>query len=331
MASDRSMPTRCIGCVARVVTSASTIPGPVPTSRTDPCRDAGEVDQPLGDGREGVALSTTRSSSGRHGRGPRQALQSRTVGERKPGVPTPDGSDFYDQPDVFARYFEPRRPAESPVETMETPAFWAAAGSVTGLRILDLGCGGGELGVELLRRGAGAYVGVDASSAMLERAAGQLDPSRASVSRANLTTYRPRPGAFDLVVSLRVLHYLPDLADVLRRARQALVPGGRIVYTHEHPVITSFEARERGGKRANWVVDDYFRPGARQVTFLGRPVVKYHRTLEEHLAAVRDAGFRFSRLSECRPVRDRFLAHEAEYERRLRIPLFLLVEAENPN
>jgi len=84
------------------------------------------------------------------------------------------------------------------------------------------------------------------------------------------------------------------------------------------------------GKRANWVVDDYFRPGARHVTFLGRPVVKYHRTLEEHLAAVRDAGFRFSRLSECQPVRDRFLADEAEYGRRLRIPLFLLVEAENP-
>lgn len=141
----------------------------------------------------------------------------------------------------------------------------------------------------------------------------------------------PSPGAFDLVVSLRVFHYLPDLADVLRRARRALVSGGRIVYSHEHPVITSYEAREPSGKRANWVVDDYFRSGARTVTFLGRPVVKFHRTVEEHLAAVRDAGFRFSRLSECPPVRDRFIGDEAEYERRLRIPLLLLVEAENPN
>lgn len=32
---------------------------------------------------------------------------------------------------------------------MEMPAIWDAIGKVTGLRILDLGCGGGEIGVEL--------------------------------------------------------------------------------------------------------------------------------------------------------------------------------------
>ncbi len=252
-----------------------------------------------------------------------------TMGEHRPGGRRTDGADFYDQPDVFARYFEPRRPAQSPVETMETPAFWAAVGDVTGLRILDLGCGGGETGVELLRRGAAAYVGVDASTAMLERAGGKLDPSRATVERADLATYRPPRGRFDLVVSLRVLHYLPDLTDVLKRTRHALVPGGRIVYTHEHPVITSFESREPNAQRGAWVVDDYFRSGARHVIFLGRSVVKYHRTLEGHLEAVRDAGFRLTGLSECPPVRERFFGDEAGYERRVRIPLFLLVKAEN--
>ncbi len=241
------------------------------------------------------------------------------------------GSDFYDHADVFAKYFEFRPPAASPVETMEMPAIWDAIGDVTGLRILDLGCGGGEIGAELLRRGAKAYVGVDGSAAMVERAVGQLDRARASVTRANLATYMPPTGGFDLVVSLRVLHYVENLAEVLGRARRALVPGGRLIYTHEHPVITSFEAREPGGKRTSWTVDNYFQPGARRVVFLGRRVVKYHRTMEEHLDAVRDAGLRFARLRECPPVRALFQDDAAEYERRRRIPLFVLIEAHNSN
>jgi len=239
------------------------------------------------------------------------------------------GADFFDHADVIAKCFESRPSAASPVETMEMPAIWDAIGKATGLRILDLGCGGGEIGVELLRRGAKAYVGVDGSAAMVERAVGQLDRSRARVNRANLATYTPPIDAFDLVVSLRVLHYVEDLADVLGRARRALVPGGRLIYTHEHPVITSFEARAPGGTRTSWTVDSYFQPGARRVIFLGCPVVKYHRTMEEHLDAVRDAGLRFARLRECPPERALFQDDVAEYERRRRIPLFVLIEAHN--
>ena len=165
---------------------------------------------------------------------------------------------------------------------------------------------------------------------MLKRAADQLDSSRARIVQANLATYEPPTAEFDLVVSLRTLHYVEDLVAVLRRTRQALAPGGRIIYSHEHPVITSFEAREPDGKRSSWVVDNYFRSGARHVVFLGRRVIKYHRTLQEHLDTLREAGFRLLRLSECPPARDRFHDDEAEYQRRLRIPMFLMIEAENP-
>lgn len=237
------------------------------------------------------------------------------------------GSELYDDEAVFERYFAPRaRPLDSPVVTMEMPAFWDTVGDVSGLAILELGCGDGELGEQLLSRGASRYVGVDASDRMVTAATARLDPRRAAVVRADLTAYTPTD-TFDLVVSLRVLHYLPDMAASLAPAARALQRGARLVYSHEHPVITSFEAREPDGKRSDWVVDNYFVPGERDVTFLGRRVLKYHRTIEQHLDAVRDAGLEFTRLRECAPVRELFGDETEEYERRRRIPLFLMIEA----
>ncbi|MFL5755693.1 MAG: class I SAM-dependent methyltransferase [Chloroflexota bacterium] len=239
-----------------------------------------------------------------------------------------DGPEFFAQPGVVDNYHRERPPTESPVWTMEAPAFWRIVGDVHGIRVLDLGCGSGDIGAELLARGAARYVGVDGSPAMVRRARARLDDERASIVHADIRSYRGEAASYDLVVSLRVLHYVDDLASVLGLARDALVPGGRVVYSTEHPVITSFEAREPDSRRTSWLVDDYFRTGRRDVVFLGAPVVKYHRTIEQHLDAVRTAGLRFLRLSECPPVHERFGEDVAEYERRLRIPLLLLIEAE---
>jgi hypothetical protein len=48
------------------------------------------------------------------------------------------------------------------------------------------------------------------------------------------------------------------------------------------------------------------------------------------LDAVRQAGLEFTRLRECPPARELFDEDPHEYERRLRVPLFLLIEARRP-
>jgi len=59
------------------------------------------------------------------------------------------GSQLFDDDAVFHRYFAPRpRPSDSPVITMEMPAFWDTVGDVDGLTILELGCGDGELAAQ---------------------------------------------------------------------------------------------------------------------------------------------------------------------------------------
>jgi len=155
-----------------------------------------------------------------------------------------------------------------------------------------------------------------------------LAGSAGVVIQSNLESWDYPPGQFDVVVSRLVFHYLPDLSPVFARIHQTLKPGGRLVFSVEHPVITSCDrARPPGTIRQDWIVDNYFDTGPRETQWLGGQVVKYHRTIEDHFSALQNAGLRVEQLRESRPERANF-ASEATYERRKRIPLFLLMAAE---
>lgn len=77
-------------------------------------------------------------------------------------------------------------------------------------------------------------------------------------------------------------------------------------------------------QRQDWIVDDYFVTGLRETTWLGGAVIRYHRTVEDYIAALLAAGFTLDTLRESRPDPARF-ADPEEYARRLRIPLFLFL------
>ena len=92
-----------------------------------------------------------------------------------------------------------------------------------GERILDLGCGDGELGLQLQALGA-EVVGLDASPSMVEAARNRgLD---ACLGRAEALEY---VDAFDAVFSNAALHWVPQAEAVLAGVARALRPGGRLV------------------------------------------------------------------------------------------------------
>jgi trans-aconitate 2-methyltransferase len=106
---------------------------------------------------------------------------------------------------------------------------------VPGGRVVDLGCGTGELTLRLHERtGAATTLGLDSSPAMLERAraheTGPESGHETGAVRFELGGIEDfdAVGAYDVVFSNAALHWVPDHAALLARLRDALRPGGQL-------------------------------------------------------------------------------------------------------
>jgi SAM-dependent methyltransferase len=121
-----------------------------------------------------------------------------------------------------------------------------------GGRVLDLGCGSGELATALATSGM-RTTGCDISPEMLRIAAAASDHVADWIELEPDWRVLPfRAGVFDAVVASSVLEYVHDPMTVLRECHRVLRPGGFVICTvpdPRHPVrwlewLTDVVARE---------------------------------------------------------------------------------------
>lgn len=237
-----------------------------------------------------------------------------------------DGPAFYDNDAVFQTYMRRRQRADNPNDTMEKPVILELIGDLAHQHILDLGCGDATFGREALANGCHSYLGVDGSRNMVSIAQHNLAGTSGRVIQAAIEDWEYPTQEFDLIVSRLVLHYINDIDVLLNKIYQALTDGGRFVFSVEHPIITSSDHAWQGtGKRQDWLVDNYFDPGQRITSWMGEQIIKYHRTVEGYFASLQRAHFRVESLREAMPQPEYFGHDEETYQRRRRIPLFLIM------
>ena len=118
-----------------------------------------------------------------------------------------------------------------------------------GMRVVDLGCGSGEL-TQLLHRQLGARdtEGIDSSASMLERAL-PLTGDGLRFTQGDVADFAPPP-TYDLVFSNAALHWVPDHPALFRRLRDALLDGGQLAvqvpanFDHASHVVAAEVAAE---------------------------------------------------------------------------------------
>ncbi|WP_411384327.1 class I SAM-dependent methyltransferase [Pseudomonas sp. L7] len=117
------------------------------------------------------------------------------------------------------------------------------AGIGPDMRVLDVGCGAGDVSVllaELVGRD-GAVVGIDQSVAALELARQRSPVSGHALVEFVACDLHRLPeslGLFDAIVGRRVLMYQPDAVLAVRRLSKLLLPGGVLVFQEHDSTLT---------------------------------------------------------------------------------------------
>lgn len=97
-----------------------------------------------------------------------------------------------------------------------------------GERVLDLGCGTGELTARIAGQGA-EVVGLDQDPDMIQRARSRYPELRFELADAHGFSLADGTAAFDAVFSNAALHWMLRPAEVIAAVEAALRPGGRFV------------------------------------------------------------------------------------------------------
>jgi len=167
---------------------------------------------------------------------------------------------------------------------------------LAGLDVVELGCGGGQLGVGIAERGANSVVGVDLSRAQLAFAASLIAERGVAMSliEGDITRAPVCDASADLVVSAYVFQWLPDLTPVCREAARILRPAGTFVFSLPHPFYSVFDP-ETGTVRRS-----YHAPEERRYHEDGIEAAQviYERRVSDIHDALRAAGFIVDRLVE---------------------------------
>ena len=119
-----------------------------------------------------------------------------------------------------------------------------------GLRLLDIGCGGGLLCEPMARLGF-HVVGVDASERNIGTAAahaaeqGLIIDYRASTAEALVEAGEP---AFDLILNMEVGEHVADPGEFLRSCAQLLAPGGLMIVATLNRTLKAFALAKVGAE-----------------------------------------------------------------------------------
>ncbi|MFH1749643.1 MAG: class I SAM-dependent methyltransferase [bacterium] len=154
--------------------------------------------------------------------------------------------------------------------------------------ILDAGCGNGFFTNQLAQR-AKKVVGIDISDKLLKHARENIKTENVSLKKADLTKELPfQDDQFDIVISIMVLQYLPQIKKFVSECSRILKPDGKLIVIIDHPSHALFlRAQELVGKKNEKFITSgsYFKSGSRKKHSLWNKAILqyYHRPVGFYL------------------------------------------------
>jgi len=195
-------------------------------------------------------------------------------------------------------------------------------------RVLDVGCGEGQVARLAIECGADLVVGVDPTWAQVEVAAQR--GGAAHYGRAAAAQLPFGPGEFDAVVACLVFEHIREVDAAIAEVARVLRPGGRFLFFLNHPLLQTpnsgwiddqiLDPPEQYWRIGPYLIEDESVEEVEKDVFI--PFI--HRPLSRYVNALADNGLTLTRMEEPAPPAG-FLARAEEYEAAATIPRLLLL------
>ena len=196
---------------------------------------------------------------------------------------------------TMSAHYGPLAPPESELQLL---------GDVRGLRILELGCGGGQTSIAFAQQGA-TVVGIDISDQQLRFARTLATQAGAAVTlvQGDISVLPDfQAGEWDLIFSTYTLQYVEDLPLCLAECWRLLRHRGRLVFSLDHPLRDCFFDLEED-ELSPYPVRNYFDNSLLRWRFPESNVLlhAHHLTTAQWIDLLNTNGFQLARLVEPAP------------------------------
>ena len=207
----------------------------------------------------------------------------------------------------------------------------AAAELAGAQRVLDVGCGDGQVSRLAARLGATTVIGLDPTwnqvTVAVERGGGP------QFMRGGAGALPFPDASFDAVVACLVFEHIRDVDDAIAEVARVLEPGGRFCFFLNHPLLQTpnsgwiddqvLDPPEQYWRIGPYLIEDETIEEVEKDVFI--PFI--HRPMSRYVNAMADAGLTLRRMLEPAPPPG-FLERAAEYREAASIPRLLVLVAE---
>ncbi len=163
-------------------------------------------------------------------------------------------------------------------------------GSVKNKKVLDLGCGGGQISIAFAKKGA-KVTGIDLSDKHIEFAKKLAKKHKVKIlfEQGNFQKLLMiKSKSQDIVFSSWAFLYSPDLKQVFKEANRVLKNEGLFVFSQDHPFFHCFGNNDLEIKQSYLGGGDGGNPN----------FISFRRTFSELFDALKESGFNIEKIIE---------------------------------
>lgn len=241
--------------------------------------------------------------------------------------------NIYDNETFFKEYEKMRASKVNANELLEIPIMMSMMPEIKGKRVLDIGCGAGQMSRYFADNGATYVLGVDISSNMINLAQNSTTQQNVKYKILAMEYLEQLNEKFDIAFSSLAFNYVEDFDKLIKDLSNLLVEGGTLLFSQEHPLTTSFIKVDKEmdnyieyKNKRYYLLSDYNNVGKRNLIWNIDGAIKYHRNFSTIINTLALAGFKIIQAEESKP-NEKAVAMVEKYKYQNDKPYFLFIKA----